>query len=165
MTSGFQDIPGYEGLYEIDCAGVIKSYPRNGTKGGYLKPDIVCGYEQVTLYKNNNPKRYKVHRLVLSTFCIGSDTLPVNHKNGNKVDNRLENLEYVTCKQNTEHARRLFGNWNLKGQDHPMSKITRKDVTEIIRLCKTHKQREIANRYELSEAQISRIVSRKRWNK
>ena len=162
MTTGFEDIPGYEGLYQIDPAGVVRSIARNGTRGGFLKPDIVCGYEQVTLYKNNTPAKHKVHRLMLMTFCIPSD-LPVNHKNGNKTDNRLVNLEYVTYKQNTRHARKLLGSWNRVGEDHPQAKLTRKDVSNIRKLCKTMTQRKVAKMYGISEGHTSRIVNERIW--
>jgi Mor family transcriptional regulator len=95
---------------------------------------------------------------------VGDSELCVNHKNLNRTDNRLENLEYVTHKQNTKHARELLGNWTPRGQNHGMSKLTRNQVKEIRQLCKSKTQRSVAKQYNLSEAQISRIVNKRRWS-
>lgn len=99
-------IPGYEGIYEASSLGRIKSLAR--TDGSYrkvkeriLKPRLTCGYPTVTLFKLNVPINYrKVHRLVMESF-IGKSHLQVDHLNGNKSDNRLENLEYVTGRENS----------------------------------------------------------------
>ena len=155
-------IPGYEDNYKVSDNGKVMSIERNGTRGGLLKPDIVCGYKQVTLYKNNKIKRYKIHRLMMLAF-YGDSCLHVNHKNCNKLDNRIENIEYVTPKENINHARKILGSWNLKGNNHPASKITWKDVDDIKRLCKKETQRNIAKMFGLSEAHISRIINGKRW--
>lgn len=109
----WKDIPGYEGLYSISTLGRIKSYPRecwNGVGFFILKERMMKqqknnrGYMQVTLNSGKDPKLFYTHRLVLLTFIGEPRDLIVNHKNGNKDDNRLVNLEYVTYAENSLHA-------------------------------------------------------------
>lgn len=74
----------------------------------FLKPDIVQGYKQYTLSINGKPKKYKAHRLVAFFFCDPPDNykeLVVNHKDGNKLNNTPENLEWCTQWYNNYHAR------------------------------------------------------------
>ena len=104
------DIKNYEGLYQVSNKGKVKSlnYKRTG-KEKILRPGKNGkGYLFVRLYKNRETKMYKVHRLVLSTFspCPDSESLQVNHINECKADNRLENLEWVTNKDNQNHGTR-----------------------------------------------------------
>ena len=97
----WKPIIGYEGLYEVSNFGRV----RNRVKALSLLKDS-SGYLQIQLSKNNKPSGKKVHRLVLEAF-IGSPSTPkhqCNHKNGNKQDNRLENLEWVSPKENMVHA-------------------------------------------------------------
>jgi hypothetical protein len=78
-----------------------------GKRGKPLKGHIDrCGYREVLLSENGKSKNYLVHRLVMMTFCPRSDSgeLDVNHKNGNKLDNSLENLEWCTRSQNIRHS-------------------------------------------------------------
>ena len=112
----WENIPNYEGLYQVSNLGRIKSLAREwncGNTGGKNKhPDIIMkqyidkkGYCTIDLWKNNIGKNFRVHRLILIVF-IGKSSLEVNHKDTNKINNKLENLEWVTPKQNMEHARK-----------------------------------------------------------
>jgi|WetSurMetagenome_2_1015567.scaffolds.fasta_scaffold20333_2 hypothetical protein len=112
IDENWKDIIGYEGLYIISDQGNIISKAREwitgfGGKASHkdipLKQRIVKGYARITLSKDDKEKEYFVHRLVMETF-IGKSDLQVNHKNCIKSDNRLENLEYVTSKENVRHA-------------------------------------------------------------
>jgi len=73
----------------------------------FLKPDVQkLGYLQVTLFINGVSKRYKVHRLVALCFIPNPDNLPqINHKDGNKQNNHVSNLEWCTAYHNNKHAR------------------------------------------------------------
>lgn len=103
-------VKNYERLYEITKNGIIRSIPRNGTKKDkrILKPQVdKYGYLFVTLYKNNIPHIYKVHRLVAETFILNPENKPqVNHIDGNKQNNCVDNLEWVTGQENIIHARK-----------------------------------------------------------
>ena len=106
MTEIWKDVVGYEGLYQVSSLGRVKSLPRFGTVGGimcgFVRPD---GYRHITLHKNNNAKSYLVHRIVATSFIENHNNLPeVNHINGNKLDNCVENLEWCSRKDNLYHA-------------------------------------------------------------
>lgn len=88
------------------------------------------GYRTVTLRVGAlRLKPRFVHRIVMEAFYGASD-LPVNHKNGQKHDNRLENLEYVTAAENRKHAKDVLDAYP-KGVGHPNSKLTESDIPKI----------------------------------
>lgn len=106
-----KDIKGYEGLYIIDSIGNVVSLPKqNGSmffnEYRMLKPKTnKYGYVEVALTKEGKTTTKLLHRLLAETFIPNPDLLPcVNHKNGMKADNRIENLEWCTRSQNTKHA-------------------------------------------------------------
>ena len=103
-----KDIFGYEGLYKIDKDGNIYSLPRKGTVKHIRKISQnknKFGYMQVVLMKDNKMKTYLVHRLVAIAFIPNLDNLPqVNHKDGNKQNNVVDNLEWCSVSYNTKHA-------------------------------------------------------------
>lgn len=99
------DVLNYEGLYKISDIGEIWRVPRLDHLGRRISARKVKlahhnkGYLDVSLFKDGKRTHHLVHRLVLQSF-IGDCELLVDHINGNKQDNRLENLEYVTCREN-----------------------------------------------------------------
>jgi len=107
------DIPNYESLYAVTKDGQIWSYPKTNKyvkhlKGAWLKKTVDNGYEYVGLYKSKRPKKTSVHRIVAITFLPNPYKLPeVNHIDGNKLNNNVENLEWCTSKYNSEHAQKL----------------------------------------------------------
>lgn len=107
----WRDIKGFEGLYKVSNLGRIKSLVDNNGKfrEKILSPGKTGnGYLQVYLYKNRKRKKYAVHRLILSTFNPVADmeNLEVNHVNEKKDDNRLENLEWLTSRENCNYGTR-----------------------------------------------------------
>lgn len=108
----WKSIPGYECLYEISSYGRVKSLERyrynNGEKQllkeRILKPHNTKGYFTVCLYKNKTHKLYLIHRLVAQAFIPNPDNLPqVNHKDEDKTNNRVNNLEWCTAKYNMNY--------------------------------------------------------------
>lgn len=95
-------INGYEGLYEVSNFGRIKSH----FTGKILKNTIhkSNGYCYVTLVKNKCKKSFRVHKIVAEAFLGESNGKVVNHKNHQKHDNNIINLEYVSHRDNTIHA-------------------------------------------------------------
>lgn len=108
----WKPISGWEGLYEISNHGRVKSLARLTSTGNrsvperILKHNVMKGYHCVTLQYAGKHKVYRVHRLVIGAFGEQqpSDEHEVNHIDGDKANNCIENLEWVTPKENTDHA-------------------------------------------------------------
>ena len=96
----WKPVLNYEGLYSVSNLGRIYSERRNVI----LKPEISdCGYLRIRFKKNGSQRRFRVHRVVAFAFLENPEDKPyVNHKNHNKIDNRLCNLEWVTPSENTK---------------------------------------------------------------
>ena len=107
MEEEWRDVCGFEGKYQVSNLGNVKSLNYNRTgKEKILRPrENRWGYLLVCLSKEGECKWYKVHRLVLSTFspCENMESLLVNHKDENKLNNRLENLEWCTYSYNNTY--------------------------------------------------------------
>ncbi|MBR4420178.1 MAG: HNH endonuclease [Clostridia bacterium] len=89
--------------YYVSDSGIIYSKHRSGYIE--LKPWVVCGYKQVCLSKNGKKYHKLIHRIVAESFISNPKKLPeVNHKNGKRYDNRVENLEWVTREENQLHS-------------------------------------------------------------
>lgn len=104
-------IEGYEGKYEITSTGRVFSLTRKNSKGELrtgkeLSPDTSShGYPRVRLFNGNCPIRVSVHRLVASAFIPNPKNLPmVNHIDGNKDNNSVNNLEWCTASENIQHS-------------------------------------------------------------
>ena len=127
MKEEWKSIAGYEGLYEVSSLGRVRSLKFGKTK--VLKPlDNGCGYLYVNLYKNREVKKFKVHRLVAQTFIPNPLGKPqVNHNNEIKTDNRVENLEWMTAKENNNYGTRneRAGKANSKMQSKPVLQYTK----------------------------------------
>lgn len=100
----FSPIKGFEGIYEISDCGIIRSKRRKVMK---VAPDRY-GYYNLGLWDGSAQRTYTIHRLVALTFIPNPENKPhVNHKNGIKTDNRVENLEWCTVKENIHHAHKM----------------------------------------------------------
>lgn len=106
MTEIWKDVKGFEGLYRVSNTGKVLSLPRNGTNGGIRKQSIdKDGYKQIILFKDNKKYYKRVHRLVAEAFIPNLKEKPeINHLNNNRKDNRVENLEWCTNKENLEYS-------------------------------------------------------------
>lgn len=113
----WKDIKDFEGLYQVSNEGRVRSldhYASNGRvmvlyKGQIMTPvfNRYTGYLNVKLSKNNKATTRNVHRLVAETFLDNPNTLPqVNHKDEDKTNNRVENLEFCTCSYNANYGTR-----------------------------------------------------------
>lgn len=110
--------------YEVSNLGNVKSLNYNHTeKEGILKPaKNRDGYSVISLHKNNKQKHFLVHRLVALAFIPNIQNLPqINHKDENKKNNRVENLEWVTPKENCNYGTiKERKSKKLKGKNNPM---------------------------------------------
>lgn len=161
-----KEIHGYDGHYYITKDGRVWSSPKYRIKNGrYLKPWLVGhGYESVMLYKDKKPKKFLVHRLVATAFISNPESLlEVNHKDGDIRNNTVDNLEWVSSKENKRQAWDM-GLYSHKGKKHYKTKLSEKDVLEIRRMWKDGvKQPKIAEKFGITKGSVSVIVTRKTW--
>lgn len=159
-----KDIPNYEGLYQIDIYGNVYSLPKQGawSEVRIMKPTIKkSGYIDINLMKNSVAKSFRVHRLVAITFIPNpKNKKQVNHKDGNKANNHVDNLEWNTSGENQRHAYKN-GFRNQIGSNNGCSKLTEEDVVKI-RL-DTRFQTVIAAEYGISQSIVSSIKLRQTW--
>lgn len=117
MTEIWEDIPGYEGLYQVSNHGRVKCLPKVwfSGMGNNIKrslPERIKGvrstgngYNQTTLHKDGVAINYTIHRLVAQSFIPNPDNKPqINHKDGNKKNNHVSNLEWCTSAENVNHS-------------------------------------------------------------
>jgi hypothetical protein len=115
----WKDVVGYEGLYQVSDRGNVRSVDRyvphktfgkKFCKGVVIEPKTTnAGYLRVNLCKENRYKSFSVHRLVAEAFLSACDVagLQVNHKDENKQNNSVENLEWVTRKENNNYGTKI----------------------------------------------------------
>jgi hypothetical protein len=161
------NIANYPG-YFVSTEGRVR-----GARGHVLRPSK-GKYLQVALSKGSERQAARVHRLVASAFLGGNpDGMVVNHKNGQKHDNRLANLEIVTLGQNHAHAfatglRRPHPNFvrPRRGESNPGALLTNEQVAAIRERLMHHKHglsRQIAKEYGVTDSTISSIKRGKNW--
>ena len=164
----WRDVVGYEGLYQVSELGNIRSLPRlamrsNGKpltiNGKILSPGTdPKGYLRACLGKHNT---MKVHRLVAAAFIPNPLNLPeVNHIDGNKQNNSIENLEWVSHADNVKHAVSI-GKYSTRN-----SKISYDDVraikAEYVRSSQAHGTSALAKKYGVTSPYIWRIIHGKK---
>lgn len=171
----WKEVDGYDGNFHVSSFGRIKSLKRHVFSGGknrLRKERIICatlhrdGYIKCTIQSNGNRKTYMVHRLVAKTFIPNPENKPqINHKNGVKSDNTVENLEWCNASENGIHSYKLGLSKATHGELNWKSKLTKLQVIEI-RNKYTGKHGEIvkmSREYNISASQIRRIVKNLRW--
>ena len=175
----WKSIKGYEGHYFVSNLGSVKTNNHYGSgKDAILKPaKDNKGYLRVSLTKDKILKTYKVHRLVALAFIENPNNKPqVNHKNGIKTDNRIDNLEWCTNTENVHHAINLglfvFStpeksvNKQVKsGELNGCHLLTEKQVLEIRSKFKPREytRKMLALEYGVKESTIKDVVLNKSW--
>lgn len=157
--------------YKVSNLGRVKSVDRM-TNGAKSKGQIMKlrkdkdGYLMVNLSEKGKKKTYKVHRLVALAFLENPTNRPeVNHKSGDKADNTVDNLEWVTSKANMRHAHKNGLIAYAKGVKNSNAKLNDEKVLEIRQLYRTGKYtyKQIAEKFDISESSAYNVVRRKRW--
>lgn len=172
-------VQGFEYFYHVSNFGRIKALERkeifpcmfNGTKIGIRKERIMAprvhtgGYHRVSLGFGNR-KDYYIHRIVASAFIPNPGNLPmINHKNGIKNDNRVDNLEWCTAKQNINHAidTGLLDRYRNRGVKNGSAILDELQATVILS-CKGHlRPKQVASYFNVHRSVIDAIYSRKSW--
>jgi hypothetical protein len=164
----WKDIIGYEGHYKINNKGCILSINRlcnrrrKNVNEKILKTPISSrGYFKVILCKDGIEKNFNIHRLIAVHFIDNPNNKPcINHIDGNKLNNTINNLEWCTIQENTQHA------YNC-GLQLPTININRvfldNEIIELrkIILCGLFTQQKIATVYNTTQSVISRIKHNK----
>ena len=127
MIEEWKDIEGFEGVYQISSMGRVRSLKFG--KERILKLNNSNGYLYVLLRKNGKPINLSIHRLVATYFIPNPENKPeVNHKNCKRGDNRVENLEWCTRKENVNNPLTLK---KRSGENHPKPTLGKRGVFAI----------------------------------
>lgn len=179
MIEQWKTIEGFEGLYEVSSHGRVRSLDRvvkqtrkrttfdRKMKGRILKQTKATDYPMVTLCKGTKDD-YKhhvsVHSLVAKAFIPNADKLlVVNHKNLDKFNNHVDNLEWTTWSGNIQHASDNGRQLGAFGEKHYTTKLTEDDVRQIRERARDITRKELAKEYSMPISTINSIVNRTNW--
>lgn len=167
----WMDIPDWDGKYQISNHGRLRSIGGKYSKScpdGYVTIGSidVLGYRTITMRRPGTRSQHRVHTMVASAFLKKPNdgrTYWVNHKDGNKLNNHISNLEWVLPKDNCAHAVRT-GLFNLKGERHPMSKLCESQVLKMRDLrASGMTYSELSKSFGVSRRQASDVVRGVNW--
>lgn len=166
----WRPIVGHERDYAVSSIGrVRRESVGRGTKPGRLLSTFIgqTGYVRVLLTNGAGRRtHYQVHRLVLAAFDCPSPTgMEVNHKNGIKADNRIENLEWVTRSENMRHSIDHLGAQRASGESNGMAKLKADDVRSIRETFALGgaTKADLARRFGVDLSLVWQILKRRIW--
>lgn len=173
MREIWKDVQGYEGQYQVSNLGRVKSIKRKLANGRTVTEKILNssskkktqdGYLMVALAG----KTFRVNRLVATAFIPNPDNKTVvNHIDGNKENNKADNLEWATISENMLHAYRCGLKKAMIGEENPNSKLTRDQVkairNEYVPYSQQYGSNALAKKYNVSNVTITNIVNYKTY--
>jgi hypothetical protein len=174
MKEIWKDIEGYEGRYQVSNYGNVKSlyqeyHGGHGKKQLIIRPEKLLalnknnhGYSQVALCKDGKSKSKKVHRLVAEAFFINYGDKPqVNHIDGDRLNNHVNNLEWCTSKENIVHGFEKLNSKRACGVRQHLAKLNDETIKEIRKSSKS--PYELAPEYGVNVRTIYRIKNNETW--
>lgn len=175
MEEIWKDIVGFEGLYQVSNLGRVRTLFRVITRANnrphtikqrILKPaKDTGGYLRVALSKDGKLYTKKVHRLVAEAFCLFEVLLEVDHIDGDKTNNKSDNLEWVTRSENVQRAFDSGLAKPLRGGSNPRAKIDEMQALTIITLIENGRTlKKIHQEYGVSYHIVKDINRGKTWN-
>ena len=174
MKELWHDIVGFEGLYQVSNLGNVKALQRLLPDKRILKEKILKkqvqrdGYVLVGLRKKGKQKFILVHRIVATAFIPNPENKKqVNHIDGNKLNNHVENLEWCTASENIKHAYKIGLKNKLFGELNYNAKIKKEDVIFIRKNYKPYdrdfSRKKLAEMFNISVATVKKILSNDLW--
>lgn len=167
----WEPMPGYEASYEVSSHGNVRSRPRRLPDGRTLKGRTLRfgthpgGYLLVRPCRNGIAKTATVHRLIALAFLPPPrpDQTQINHIDGDKTNNRAENLEWCSPLENIRHAVEM-GLHNNRGVANPTAKLSPEEVLEVYRRAwEGERQADISADFGITRAAVSTIKNGRNW--
>lgn len=156
-------VGGKSTFYDIYPDGSIISHSFNHNGKHIKSHKSYNGYLRVPINVDKKRLTFSVHRLVALTFIPNPKNLPtVNHIDGNKQNNNMDNLEWASVKDNVLHAHKI-GLRNYTGEKNPKARLTNSQVRQIFKLRGKLTQIKIAEKFNVSRSAISCIFSGQNW--
>lgn len=177
ISEVWASIYGFEKYYQISSLGRVKAmrrYKERGTQRFWTKEKLLNpkpdgrGYKRVLLYGDisETPIRISIHRLVAEAFIPNPENKPqINHINGIKTDNGINNLEWCTSQENLYHAYASGLNIRARGERVGISRLKEKQVVKIRKIYQSGKytQLEVANMFGVSRSAIRGVINGETW--
>lgn len=174
MRDKWLPVLGYETLYEVNSFGEVRHCARTGPRSSHAPGKVLkgcvdsTGYYAVMLYSGapSTGKWRRVHLIVAEAFFgARSEGQVTNHRDGNKLNNRLENLEYCTHAENMAHAGRTGLMPDQKGERNGNAKLTAQDVEQIRQMVLEHGANitAVGRLYGVSRETVRGIIKFQYW--
>ena len=171
----WKKIKGLNGNYSVSNHGRIMAHAKETVRGGHvmrLKERIMktppnnwgyCYVLPTISYKKT--KTLRVHRLVAEAFLPNPNNYPyVNHVDGIKTNNHADNLEWCDQKHNLNHAMKLTGGWQKRGQESGKTKLTNKQVLKMCEMFESHTDKELSAVFKVTPSNVNCIRRGITWS-
>ena len=158
-----KDIPNHPGFKARTDGTII------GKRGRPMKGHVDrCGYREVLLSENGKTNNARVHRLIAETFIPNPYNLrDVNHKDGNKLNNNISNLEWASHSSNVKHAYDNGLEKKVLGEDHHAHKLTKEAVKDIRQNYKRYSRENgagaLARKYSVDKSTVQAVLNNETW--